>query len=1104
MGPRDILAQQIVATVAAGERSEQEMLALARRAYPYRDLDGRTYQGVLEMLAEGVATGRGRRSAHLHWDRINGRLRARRGARLAAITNGGAIPDVADYLVIEDPAGTHVGTVNEDFAVESLAGDIFLLGNRSWRIRRIEAGKVRVEDARGAPPTVPFWLGEAPARTQELSAAVAALRQAVADGIRDIPGTVAWLQAEAGLDQAGAEQFVAYVSETLGALGVVPTQHLIVAERFFDEAGGMQMVVHAPFGARINRAWGLLLRKRFCLTFDFELQAAATDDGIVLSLGQQHSFPLETVFAMVHPDRLEEDLVQAILQAPMFGTRWRWNATRALALLRHSGGRRVPMPLQRMRADDLLAAVFPAQVACQDNHPGPITPPSHPLVDETLENCMREAMDLEGLRSILGRIRRGEIRTLTVDTPVPSPMSHEILNANPYAFLDDAPLEERRARAVSLRRVDANLAGGVGALDQAAITEVRAQAWPDVRGADELHDTLLSLVLVPTGELGGWRAWIPELLAAGRIVQVTWSREPRAPARQRPPGRGRTGPGGESREDQQGCGRRQGTGAAAQRGTGAGEQGGQIRNPRSEIRNGDGGREEGYAATERMAMVRAALPDVTVVSPPPIVSSRDATGEPRAETTEDRGVAAEDGVRAIVLGWMEALGPTTVPALAGRLGLQVTTVETAMAALEAGGVVLRGRFTPGLDPATTEWCERRLLARIHRLTIGRLRRQIEPVSPADFMRYLFRWQHVFPGSQLHGRDGITSVIGMLQGMELPAPAWERDVLPARVARYSGADLEQLCLSGVVAWARLRLREDARDHTEGDLNRRRRQGPARSASLGLVLRQDLPHLVESGGIESLDLAALSPVARAVGQHLQARGASFLGDIAKAIGQLESRVEDALWELVSRGVVTGDGIAGLRVLLAKGDAKREPHRRFRSLRGGLARVRHVPVGRWALLRHADDPGHSRKTGAETEELLARQLLRRYGVVLREVLARETRAPSWRRLVEIYRRWEARGEVRGGRFIDGFSGEQFALPEAVEALRAVRSKSDGREAIVIAAADPLNLAGILTPGNRVSPLSGLAILYVDGVPVEIGEPHRLRALRPAQDRPFDHAWA
>src|SRR5574341_525337 len=506
--PLDILAQQIVAAAASQTWQVDELFALCRRAYPYRDLTHAEYEQVLRMLADGIATQRGRGQAHLYYDRINHRIKGRRGARLAAITSGGAIADTANYAVVAEPEGTVVGSVDEDFAVESLAGDIMLLGNTSWRIKGIEAGKVRVEDAEGAPPNIPFWRGEAPSRTVELSAEVATLRKEIAGAISSSPHpslspegrgegegrkAVQWLKTECALDQRGAEQAVAYIAGGIAVLGTVPTQDTIVAERFFDESGGMQLVLHTPFGGRINRAWGLSIRKRFCLTFDFGLQAAATDDGVVLSLGESHSFPLDSAFAFVRPATARDDLIQAMLASPMFTNRWRWNANRFLALLRFAGGRKVPMPIQRMRAEDLLAAVFPEQVQCQDNHAGPVIPPDHPLVNETILNCLHEAMDLNGLLDVARRIEEGQIRTVAVETPVPSAMSHEILNANPYAFLDDAPLEERRARAVTLRRTDPDLAGGIGALDPEAIAVVRSQAWPDLRDTEELHDWLLTV-----------------------------------------------------------------------------------------------------------------------------------------------------------------------------------------------------------------------------------------------------------------------------------------------------------------------------------------------------------------------------------------------------------------------------------------------------------------------------------------------------------------------------------------------------------------------------------------------------------------------------------
>ncbi|MBI3770038.1 MAG: DEAD/DEAH box helicase [Deltaproteobacteria bacterium] len=1046
--PLDVLAQQMVAIAAAEDVAEEALWTLVRCAYPYRDLTRAEFDAVLTMLAEGVATRRGRRSAHLHHDRVHGRIRGRRGARLAAITSGGAIPDTADYDVVEEPTGALVGKVNEDFAVESMAGDIFLLGNHSWRIRRVEAGRVRVADAGQTPPTIPFWLGESPARTRELSHAVSDLRAEVAARVRDLAikaapldvgggGAVAsddvavagddgaaalapvvdWLIAESGVDRGGAEQIVEYVRATLAVLGTVPTCETVVAERFFDESGGMQLVLHAPFGGAINRAWGLALRKRFCVSFDFELQAAATDDGIVVSLGEQHSFPLASVFAMVQPRTLAHDLVQAALAAPMFGTRWRWNATRALALLRHTGGKRVPMPIQRMRAEDLLAAVFPAQVACGDNHAGPIEPPPHPLVDETLANCLHEAMDLDGLRAVLERIERGAIHTVAVETPAPSPMSHEILNANPYAFLDDAPLEERRARAVALRRTDPDLATGIGALDAAAIDEVRRQAWPDVRDADELHDALLSFILLPAEELAEWAALADTLRASGRAADVGWEANGRARA--------------------------------------------------------------AVVATERLALATLVFPNLRV--------TLTADGARHATALAGVELDAEAARTATVRGWLECIGPTTAAALADRLGLAPSAVATVLARLEVEGIVLQGRFTPGA--ADVEWCERRLLARIHRLTIGRLRREIEPVQAADFLRYLFRWQHVMPGTRLHGRDGLAAVIAQLHGLELPAPAWEHSVLPARVESYEAALLDELCLGGVVAWGRfsppadVTTRDDASTRPDADAveraggPRRRRAAPTRVAPLALALRDDLGPLLAAHG--SRADVPLSHPARVIADVLAREGASFLGDIARAAGLLPSTAEDALWELVARGLVTGDGFAGLRALLAP-PATPRPERRLRALRGGRAPRRALPIGRWALLRGRPTPS----TPEMLAEHAARRLLHRYGVVVRELLARETLAPPWRTLLGVLRRLEARGEVRGGRFIAGLVGEQFALPEAVEALRSTRREDDRGQIVVLAATDPLNLVGILTPGSRVSPLSGQVIAFERGVPIEVGD--------------------
>jgi ATP-dependent Lhr-like helicase len=935
----DILAQQIVAAAAAGSWKEDELYERFRSAYPYRNLARKDFDAIVEMLSEGIATSRGRSGALLHRDQVNGRVKGRRGARLAAITSGGAIPENANYAVIAEPDGKTVGTLDEDFAIESNAGDVFLLGTHSWRIKRVEMGRVRVDDAHGAAPTIPFWLGEAPGRSRELSAEVAHVRERI---VSDSEPTPAFLMSECGMDEAGAKQASIYVRAGAAELGALPSQNTVVAERFFDQAGGMQFVLHAPFGSRITRAWGLALRKRFCRTFNFELQAAATDDGLVLSLSDQHSFPLELVFAFLKAATAEDVLRQALLTSPMFGARWRWNITRALAILRFSGGKRVPTAIQRMRADDLLAAVFPDQVACAENLTGPIRIPDHPLVNETIDNCLHEAMDIDGLREVLAGIEDHSIRTVAIDTAKASPFSHEILNANPYAFLDDAPLEERRTRAVQLRQtLGTDVTGGDGVLDAAVIDQISAESWPETRDADELHDALLTLVTLPPAR--EWQAFFEELAATGRASIVN--------------------------------------------------------------RNGS----TFWVATERSSLAGDAS--------------------------------------AVVSGWMESLGPVTASSLAARLAFPPEEVDSALLRLEAQGQVLRGHFR-GKD-GEMEWCNRRILARIHRATLGRLRREIEPVTALDFESFLQAWQHTAPGSRLHGADGTLQIIRQLQGYEIPASAWESEILGRRIAKYEPEFLDELCFSGEVMWARVS------PHPAVAENRRVR--PTRIAPVAIFLREDADWLMRG---DAADSSGLSHPARDVLLALERSGASFFADLARQTGRLSSEVEDGLWELLAGGFVTADGFDNLRALI-------DPKRRRGEGRGSTKRPRHA-AGRWALLRRTG-------TGlnhAERVERFARQLLIRWGVLLRDLLVRETLAPPWRDLLPILRRMEARGEIRGGRFVSGFTGEQFARPEALDLLRAMRRNPSTQESVTLSNADPLNLTGIILPGPRVSRLAAIGL--------------------------------
>ncbi len=1006
--PLDILSQQIVAAVACEEIGEDELFALVREAWPYARLPRAEFDAVVEMLSEGVATSRGSRGAWLHRDAVSRSLRPRRGARLAALTSGGAIPDNFSYAVVKEPEGLVIGSLDEDFAVESLAGDIFLLGNSSWRIRRVESGRVRVEDAHGQAPTIPFWLGEAPGRSPELSLEVSRLRASLEPLLEAPKRALKILEAECGLPPEGAMQAVSYLTQSKIALGALPTQETLIAERFFDEGGGMQLVLHTPFGGRMNRAYGLALRKRFCAGFNFELQAAATDDGILLSLGPQHSFPLESVFDFLSSASLQNTLEQAVLDAPVFGVRWRWNATRALALLRQTGGRRVPPAIQRMRSDDLLAAVFPAQAACAENVTGPIAIPDHPLVTETMRNCLYEAMDLNGVEALLKKIEARQVRLIAKDTPTPSPLSHEILNSNPYTYLDDAPLEERRARAVATRRtLSEEDLRAFGALDEGAIAAVEEENWPDVRDADELADVFRELVLFPESDVPAqWRGWLQPLLDTGRLVRV---------------------------------------GAH-------------------------------LVAVQKREIAERALQ------------------------------GGEEAVASVLRGWMMVGGPATAAQWAEKTGLESGVIELALLRLEAAGNVLRGRFRKqAIDSGVEEWCDRDVLARIHRRCLTHLRRELEPVSTAQFVRFLLRWQHVAPGTQLQGPHGLLEVISQLQGLQLPAAAWEREVLPARVANYQASMLDDLCLHGTVVWGRLlQGRVEAEEKEEG----RRRSTPNRNTTLSVLLREDLSWLLAATRPAADPTAELGESARSLLQMLQERGAMFFNELQAATGRLRTDLDQALWELVTAGAVTCDGFAGLRNLINP-----ERRREKRRLLERYARTR-GPLfvgggGRWSLLRPKPSETGCRDTGALGEpaeiEALADQFLLRWGIVFRDVLDREPFAPPWRVLLGVYRRLEARGEIRGGRFVEGYVGEQFALPEAVEALRAAR-RADAKDAdarIVLSAADPLNVTGYLTPPPRIPATLANRLAFVGGVPEPVDATPPVRDIQFHVPTAGEKAW-
>src|SRR6516162_9015673 len=1018
--PLDVLAQQIVAEAAAREWETEPLYQLLRRAWPYHELTRAEFDELVRMLAEGYSTRRGRHGALIHHDAVNARLKGRRGARLTAITSGGTIPDTADYQVILEPQAQFVGTGNEDFAVESLQGDIFQLGNVSYRILRVEQGRIRVEDARGEPPSIPFWLGEAPGRSDELSVSVSRLRGDLEARLEQgIDAATAWLTSEAGIAGSAAVQLVNYLAAARAALGAVPTQQTVVFERFFDEAGGMQLVIHSPFGSRINRAWGLSLRKRFCRSFNFELQAAATEDSIVLSLTTAHSFELAEVARYLHSNSVRPLLVQALCAAPMFPVRWRWSAAIALALPRFRGGKKVPAPLARMAAEDLLTAVFPDQVACAENLPGELEIPDHPLVRQAIRDCLEDAIDADGLERLLRSLEAGSVRVIARDLTEPSPLALEVLSARPYAYLDDAPLEERRTQAVMSRRwLDPQSAADIGQLDPDAISRVRAEAWPDATNADELHDALTWLTCLTEAEAASAAGWAEFLtaLAAQRRVTLLDARAVRL-----------------------------------------------------------------WVAAERLPLFQALYPDARCE--PAVVT-------PAAQRQE---WSAESALIEVVRGRLEGSGPTTAAALAAALGLPAARIDAALAALQAEGFAMRGAFTPpGVEP--NEWCERRLLARIHRYTVKRLRAEIEPIEARDFLRFLFEWQRVTPTGRMEGHDAVGAILAQLEGFEAPASAWETEVLPARISEYEPAWLDEQCLAGRFLWTRLSARRS--DPERG-------AAPVRATPIVLLARRNL-RLWSTLAAEA-DAVHLSAVAQRVGGFLATHGASFFDEITAGSALLPAQAEEALAELVALGLVNSDSFAGLRALLVPADRRRPAmggRRRRRIALFGMD-----AAGRWSrTARPADAATVGEETSAsvraladETVEHVVRTLLRRWGVLFWRLLAREAAwLPPWRDLLMCCRRLEARGEIRGGRFVAGFSGEQYAAPEAIALLREARRRPQEGHYVSISGADPLNLAGILTPGPRLPSLSGNRLLYRDGVPAALlagGEVTFLLELPPQQ---------
>jgi ATP-dependent Lhr-like helicase len=1067
--PIDVLMQQIVACCGAEPWPEASLYNVLRRAFPYRNFSREQFDELLKLLHEGIESSRGRYGAYLLRDGVQQHLHPRRGARMIAIANGGAIPDTNAFAVVLQPEGLQIATLDEHFAVDSSPGDVVLLGNSSWRIQKIESiGRVLVEDAHGAPPTIPFWEGEAPQRTAVLSDAVGELREEISGrtlGVSpkamhathpQVSAAIGWLMNECGLCRSGAMQLIAYIVAGRAVLGAVPSKTTIIAERFFDDGGGMQLILHAPFGGRVNKAWGLALRKRFCRGFNFELQAAATDNGINISLAEQHSFPLADVFQFLTEHTAKELLEQAAIPSPIFKNRWRWAAGRSLQLLRMSKGKRIAPQIQRTRSDDLMANVFPQAAACFETIEGDIQIPDHPLVREVMKDVLTEAMDIDGLIEILRGIQSGAIRCLAVDTPTPSQFAHELINAMPYAYLDDEDAAARRARATTLRRgLPSTDVNADSHLDQSAIDTVRDELWPDLRDEHELHDLLLALGFLPlkfidTERAAGWPTFYERLTRHHRAHTIDLNGTPCWVAAERLPF---------------------------------------------------------HLNSVILSAAQSAeskdLDEVGVTVPADELSTPDLAAGTNTVTNSET-------ILKCVQGWLQIVGPTTSSALSTTLGIPASDIFQALLKMEMQGLALRGAFEhpATADDLETEWCERRILQRIHRLAIGTLRKQIEPVTPAVYMRWLLGWQHLAPQTQLAGEEGLLQALTQLEGFEAPAVEWERTLLPARIANYDPRWLDALCLSGAIGWGRVSP-HPAWTTREGAAPRR--VIPTNAAPITFFVRESadwLPHALAWQSVdESVLQQSLSTAALAVRALLRQRGACFSNDLQRILALTRQQTQHALWELATAGLASADGFDQLRGMM---DPRRKANTEPASVNKRAAA--RTTAGRWSLL--CDDPAiepltkitpverqakviaEARRTDA-AHESAARMLLCRYGVLFRDLLERESNAPRWRDLLNILRRLEARGEIRGGRFVSGFAGEQFALPEAVESLRLSR-RIDSQGEIAVAAADPMNLAGIVVPGPRAPAVPGRHIRFRNGVliPEAGAEPHAARPIEP-------HPW-
>lgn len=961
--PLDVLSQHIV-SMATQTIDIDALYQIVQQTWDYRELSRQDLMQVVDMLAGGYSNRRGRRLPWVEWDKVQNTLRSRRHVGSVVMMNAGAIPDHFDYDVWLMPEESFVGTLNEDFAFESLPGDIFQLGNQCYRILKVESGRVLVEDAAGAPPNIPFWFGEAPGRSDELSRAVSDLRADIQHIIESVPNVAEETAQRYELKAEASRQLVEYMQASYSALACLPTQNQVVIERFFDETDDYHLVIHSPFGARLNRAWGLSLRKRFCRRFNFELQAAAVDDAIILSLGSTHSFPLEEILTYLKAETVRDVLTQAVLDAPMFNARWRWNATTALAVLRMRHGKRIPAQFQRNDAEDLMALVFPDSLACLENISGEREVPEHPLVRQTLRDCLEDTMDIAGLESLLRRIENQSLQVRCLDLNGPSPLAREILTARPWAFLDDGAAEERRTLAVRQERhVDRAAAAALARPEEDAIEAVRRECIPVLNSPDDLHDALSRAGYIGSDEAsrwggGQWQAWFQQLC-----------RDLRASCLHRADGQAL------------------------------------------------------WTASERAAELLLLWPESRLKPSLPDWALGMANNE--------------EALCNMLLGRLQLLGAATEADIQQQLNLPLGDVTIALTRLEREGALVR-ITAPTMGGEL--WCLRHLGARIRRLSREQRRGVSQPASPRVFLRMLLARHGLSDNDCL---PDVDSTLHVLEGWGAPINIWEQSLLATRMDDFGVSDLDLAMLSGGWAWR---------------IGRRDTAALVSASPITLLGREHLSLIGYQESAEESD----HPVLNA----LRHQGALFMADLREHSRMLQPQLETSLRELAGASRVHADSWSALRQVVRSDAQKRRMERRIPA---ALRRRHQGGIGRWSLL-----PPERR--GEESLFAWARILLRRYGVLFRLLLERETLAPPWSMLLRVLRRLEDQGEILGGRFVTGVSGEQYALPEAAAALKRLRKSPGGADVKLLHSYDPLAWAAVVAGAPRL-PLANSHVLVLRG---------------------------